>query len=190
MIRWKRVTQVVTRTVKKVTRVVRAKFRAEVTQVVTETVTQVVTAPPLIPLPEMTALRYRHQAGGPPAALPPGARCLNRPSPYLQASLQLPRTTSRLGRMEPAACVGRRCRTTILCRHVEGMVIMNVAAFTVSLIDHGLAELAERTEAMPMDQLQAELEDLLAGGRSAAGDLVVAILAREITRRDQESRDG
>lgn len=67
---------------------------------------------------------------------------------------------------------------------------MNIAAFTISLIDHGLAELAERAEAMPLADLQAELEGLIAGGRSATGDLVAAVLARELTRRDQEARDG
>lgn len=65
---------------------------------------------------------------------------------------------------------------------------MNVAAFTISLINHGLAELAERAETMSPADLQAQFDELLAAGRSAAGDLVVAVLAREIERRDQEAR--
>lgn len=73
----------------------------------------------------------------------------------------------------------RRCR--------EGGDV-NFAAFTVSLIDHSLAELAERVETMPLANLQTELEQIVAGGRSATCDLVAAILAREIERRDQEAR--
>lgn len=71
-------TPVVTQNAKKVTPVVMAKIREEVTLVVTEMVTPVVTVPPMIPLVEMTALRCHHQAGGPPAASPTPARCLNR----------------------------------------------------------------------------------------------------------------
>jgi hypothetical protein len=66
---------------------------------------------------------------------------------------------------------------------------MTAIELTLRCVDHALAELAERAEQMPLADLQGELEDLLAGGRSATGDLIAAVLSREIARRDAEDRD-
>lgn len=65
---------------------------------------------------------------------------------------------------------------------------MTAAAFALRLVDHALAELSERAETLPLDQLRRQLDDIEATGRSATCDLVAAILAREIERRDREAR--
>lgn len=65
---------------------------------------------------------------------------------------------------------------------------MKVTEFTLRLVDHALAELAERVQRMPARDVEGELEQLLAGGRSASGDLVAAILTREVERRDRDAR--
>lgn len=65
---------------------------------------------------------------------------------------------------------------------------MSPTTFTLRLVEHALAELAERVEAMPYAELIAALAELEASGRSAAGDLVVSVLDREVQRRDQEAR--
>jgi hypothetical protein len=65
---------------------------------------------------------------------------------------------------------------------------MTAATLALHLVDSALAELTERAERMSSDQLQAELDTMLATGRSSAGDLVVSILSRELTRRDEEKR--
>ncbi|RWN44771.1 MAG: hypothetical protein EOR96_00035 [Mesorhizobium sp.] len=66
---------------------------------------------------------------------------------------------------------------------------MTPARLAIHLVDHALAELAERAEAMTLDRLEAELGDITAAGRSAAGDLVAAVLDRECRRR-REGLDG
>ena len=65
---------------------------------------------------------------------------------------------------------------------------MSPTSFTLRLVEHALAELAERAEAMAYAELIACLADIEAAGRSAAGDLVVAVLDREVQRRDSEAR--
>lgn len=65
---------------------------------------------------------------------------------------------------------------------------MTATEFTLRLVDHALAELAERVERMPAEEVEDELEQLLAGGRSASGDMVAAILSQEISRRDRDAR--
>lgn len=64
---------------------------------------------------------------------------------------------------------------------------MTAASLAVRLVDHALAELAERAERMTDEQLMAEARAIASGGRSAAGDLVVAVLDREQQRRQREA---
>ncbi|RWQ54341.1 hypothetical protein [Mesorhizobium sp.] len=67
---------------------------------------------------------------------------------------------------------------------------MTAAALAIRLVDHALAELGERAERMPLDRLEAELDAITQAGRSAAGDLVAAVLDRELRRRRSEAGDG
>ncbi|TIL59252.1 MAG: hypothetical protein E5Y79_16075 [Mesorhizobium sp.] len=63
---------------------------------------------------------------------------------------------------------------------------MTAAALAIRLVDHALAEFAVRAETMSAERLQAELGDITMSGRSAAGDLVAAVLDRELRRRERE----
>ncbi|TIL94525.1 MAG: hypothetical protein E5Y73_11440 [Mesorhizobium sp.] len=66
---------------------------------------------------------------------------------------------------------------------------MTAAALALRLVDNALGELAQRSETMSLDRIEAELEAITASGRSAAGDLVAGVLDRELRRRRREVDD-
>ncbi|MEO3385110.1 hypothetical protein [Mesorhizobium sp. CAU 1741] len=62
-------------------------------------------------------------------------------------------------------------------------------AFTCRLIDHALAELAERVEAMPAGDFIDQHTAVHAETRSPTIDLVASVLEREFWRRWPEGRE-
>jgi hypothetical protein len=66
---------------------------------------------------------------------------------------------------------------------------MNAVDFSRRLIEHALAELSERVERMPDVEFIDEHARIHAEPRSQTGDLVAAVLERELWRRWPEGRE-